>query len=375
MRPVVSPAGVPVPSALLTGSGSERFPIVWAELWTGGVPSGVRVELVACEMSWVRGRLHQADGSVSWSAGVPVDGRVVPGAPGSLILSGVTELSVWAGLHTVDGAAVCQLGVFGLVDVAWDGVTVTARLVSRSERFSRSRLEQPVEWTAAQDLGAVVAEMLETAWPDVPMVFDVGAGVAPAVVHETQTDPWQACTDAATTAGYWLYVGGDGSVRWVADPLREDAAPAASFEAGVNLMAPQRQFPFEFHNRTYVTSTRTDLVSPVVGVATFTDPGSPYRYRGPVGAVPQWLHSDLVGTTDAANAAASTIQQGTVPADVLSWSAPLMACLELLDPVRVVWADGWVDRVLFPDEIRFDLVGDVMTVTAGAAGQTIEGVF
>lgn len=376
MRQVVDAAtGAPLSLGLLTAAGSLRRPVCWAELWFAGEQTGVRVRLTGCGLSWAADRLHQCDGTAEWSGGFPVDPQVVPGGPGSLVVAGVTELSVWAGLSAGGVDAVCQVGVFAVTECGWDGATVTVRLGSRSERFSRAKLEQPVSWAATSSVEGAVAAMLDAAWTDVPMVFEGDAGPAPVVVHETETDPWRACTDAATQAGCRLFHRSDGAVLWTPEADRDGAEPEMTFAAGVNLIGPERTMGVDgYANRTFVPSTKADLVSPVVGVATFTEPGSPYRYGGDFGAAPQWFPSDLPATLDAANASATTIQQATRPADTIRWSAPLVACLELADPVRVVWPAGWVDRVVWPQEIGFDLTGDTMSVTAGEGGRYLEGV-
>ncbi len=377
-QPVDAVTGAPIADSEFVAAvaASTRRPVVFAEVIIDGQDQGVRVPVTGGRISWSRTRLHQAEGSLEWGIGTPPEPTIVPGAPGSLIQVGVTELRVWSGLELADGrVAVCSLGYFIVEDYTFtDEMTVTVTLGARSKRVSRARLEAPVQWTTSMILEDAVRAMLNVAWPDVEVEIVGDVHTAPALVHETQTDPWEACTAAATSKGCWLYPTGDGRFRWTPEPTLDPTADAAVFAAGVNLTGLARTATIDgFANRTIATSSKPDLAAPIFGQATLTDPGSPARYDGPIGKIPKWYSSPLIDDAAEAGTTAATIQRADRPADQLRWSAPVDARLELVDACHVTHPGMWVDEVTFLDDIEFDFAGDVMGCSAGAVEEVVEG--
>lgn len=377
-QPVDAATGAPVAGGDYDTAmaATARRPVTFAEIIIDGLPQGVRVPVTGGRISWSRTRLHQAEGSLEWGIGTPPDPTIVPGAPGTLIQVGVTELRVWSGLVLGDGrVAVCSLGYFIVEDYTFtDGMTVTVTLGARSQRVSRARLEAPVQWTTGMVLEEAVSGMLNVAWPDVDVEIVGDTHTAPALVHETQTDPWEACTAAATSKGCWLYPTGDGRFRWTPEPTLDPTTDAAVFAAGVNLTALARTATIDgFSNRAIASSSKPDLTAPVFGQATLTDPGSAARYDGPIGKIPRWYSSPLIDTTAEAATTAATILRADRPADQLRWSAPVDARLELVDACRVIHPGMWIDQTTFVDDIEFDVAGDLMGCSAGAVEEVVEG--
>lgn len=373
--PVNAATGVPVdPVVFDTALGAAvHTPVTFADVWWSGAPTGVRAPIDGGSLSWSRNDLHQVRGSARWLP--DGDARLTPGAPGSLIVQGVTELRVWRGIVLPDGTdAVCSLGVFIVGSYTFDDdLSVTVELDARSQRVSRARLEQPVEWTAAVTVEEAVQTMLATAWPELEVQTSGTSGAAPAIIHETQTDPWQACVDAATSKGCWLTFDGAGTAVWAPEASLDETDPF-HMVAGDRLTGLSVTGTLEgFHNRTFTPSSKPDLTAPVVGVATLTETTSLYRYGGPLGAVPQWVPSSMLSTVAEANTMAATVQAAEKVERKLQFTSWIDPRLELLDAVHVRRALMHVDDVAWVDEVSFDLAGDVMACSAGQQPQVVEG--
>lgn len=348
-------------------------PVTFAEIYYAGVLTGVRLPLIGGSMRWTRGQLHQTQGDVVWHPNG--DPLLTPGAPGSLIARLLTELRLWRGVMLADGTpAVCSLGVHILSSWAYsDDGTVRAELDARSQRISRARLEQPVQWTAGMVLEEAVAGMLQAAWPDIDVQFVGDTHTAPAVIHEARTDPWEACTAAARGKSCWLYPD-DLRFLWTPEPtLDANAAPVFAFDAGDLVSLVPSSGSDGFANRTIVTSSKEGLTAPIVGSATLTEPSDPGRYDGPIGRIPQWRDSPLVDDVAEANAMAATIQRQTRSSVEYSYSGRLDPRMQLVDPTRLTDTSRWIDAIVFTDEISMDLTGDSFTATAGRADQVDEG--
>lgn len=352
-------------------SASRRRPIAFAEIWRAGLFTGREVPLASLSLDWNRRQLHQASGRASWPATVrnEPDRQLIPGAPGSLILQGSTELRVWAGLVVGGARWVCSLGWFGVdgFEVSGD-VTVAVDLVDRSLAVSRARLEAPLQLAGGfQLLSDAFGQLLGSRF-DLEYAADAGA-VAPLRLLETRTDPWEALQQICSERGLWARFTGEGRCRVDSEPTLGTIPPHFRFAAGERLIEARKTGTMEgFANRTIVSSNLPDLAAPIVATATLVEPMNPWRYGGEVGAIPQW-HEMPAADVAAAQAAGDTIQRTERPPEQVVILAGLDARMELVDAADVVDPRKFVDARLFMDEVGFDFPAGTMRCVSRADDQ------
>lgn len=369
-QPIDHATGSPIDHAVFDAaqSASLRRPVVFAELWRAGADTGVRVPLTGLSMTWNRHQLHPVSGQAAW---VPEgDARLIPGAPGSLVLQGSTELRVWAGQMIGGVKAVCSLGWFGVVEfeVSGPAPTVTVTLANRSVAVSRARLEVPLQLAGgfqflSDAFGQLLGQRFALEW-----ATDDSA-VAPLRLLETRTDPWEAIQQICSERGLVAWFTGDGRCRVQDEPALSTATPQFWFAAGERLIEASLVGSLEgFANRTLVSSNLPALTAPVTAVSTLTDPANPWRYGGEVGEIPQW-HEMPAETSAIAQAAADTIQKAERPAEQVVFSAVLDARIELVDCVEVADPGKFIDDRLFLDEVAFDFAAGRMRCVSRADDQ------
>ena len=147
-------------------------------------------------------------------------------------------------------------------------------------KVSRALLEEPVAWDPSMTVEQAVADMVEDALgPDVEMDFAGTTHTAPAIVHETGSDPAEVIRQAAMARGYEAAFDPTGRFVWQPEPDLAGDDPVVTISDGPGGILIRCEPNFDANaspNKVVVVSSAVD--SPVSASATNNDPLSDTRY-------------------------------------------------------------------------------------------------
>lgn len=249
-------------------------------------------------------------------------GRLTPRTTGEILTPYGTEVRAFRGVRYVDGPEagteeLAPLGVFrismctitagvqGTVNIAIEGY-------DRSRTISRDKFVVPYTVDAGTNVLTAIQQIVQRTFPDAEYdTIDTTLSVTGPMLFDTGNDPWDACTQLATSMGCEIYFDVFGRVV-VAPPPDIAALPAPDFTyiegQGCTMIDMTRVFNDEpgFNGVIVTGESAGDEAPPVRGEAWDENPTSPtYRY-GPYGEVPTFITDSVVKTEDDAAALAKS---------------------------------------------------------------------
>lgn len=281
------------------------------------------------------------------------------------------EVRLSRGIEFPDGTVeLVALGVFRLEDVEVSDTTTDATIrltgLDRSARLIDARFEAPYQVAASGDYAEQILELLQAAWPDVPVgSWPTGAtSVTPALVAEEGGDRWAFAQSMAEAIGHDLFFDGDGELTLVPSSTLSTGSPVVTLaegDGGVLLQAGRRWTRQGAFNRVIATGENTGLgVAPPRGVATDDNHLSATYYYGPFGRVPRFYSSPFLATdAQATDAAAAILARELGTTQTVSFGSLVLPHLEPGDVARITRARAGIDE---------NHVIDSLTIPLSAAG-------
>jgi hypothetical protein len=240
---------------------------------------------------------------------VDADGTLTPASAKDLLAPKGTEIRVHKGLYVGGAPEWVPLGVFGVeepeVSAHDNGTTVKIRANDRVSAVKKRRFTAP--YTIAKDtptaeaIAAVVTSRL-----DVPVRAITTGHVAPEVVYDELSDPWDAvgalCEADAITAYF------DPLGTLVIEP-DDEVDTGIEYSPGANslLVKSMRSLLADKTYSGVIVKGEHPDYPPVRYELWDTDPNSPTYADGPFGYQPYGFTSSLITSLDMATATAETI--------------------------------------------------------------------
>jgi len=283
---------------------------------------------------------------------------LLPLAPTSLLAPFGTEvfveMTVMSGGQTAGANGWIPMGMYQIgsstTQDSGNDMTVTLDLHDRSWGIAQRALIQPytVPATSSKDLQSEIVNLVGTVWGSAPpwtYAIVPSSYQVPAGTYNQGQDPWQACVDMATAAGYELFF--DVSGNLVGKPIPDPATQAVvwNFQEGEvaatgTTMHPLGGTPFTTPVATTIALTRDGIAndffvaatgpnnatggnSPVQAEAADNNASSPTWIGGPMGDVPNFIFDPLITTKAQALAEAQyNLQAALAKAFTLSVVTP-----------------------------------------------------
>lgn len=272
-------------------------------------------------------------------------------------------------------------------------LTCTLDLYDRSWAIAQRSLTTAYSVPAgAGDLQTEITLLLATALGggSFPWTFNFQGGstyTVPAGTYNQGQDPWQACLDMATSAGYELYfdVLGNLVAQPVPDPTQANVVwnfSPGEVQADGSLAHPLGGTPFTtpigielgltrdgIANSFYVTPSGSNNANPTQAVAQDTTawPISPTSIYGPMGVVPHFVYDSNITTTAQALAEAQyDLAKGLAKAWTLGVATPPNPLFDIDDVCTATWPRLGLDTQKFVvDQITTSVRYDVNTMVKG----------
>lgn len=226
------------------------------------------------------------------------------------------------GVRQPDGSIgsieVLPLGVFRLSksninDSTGGSVDIQLEAYDLSRTVSRDKFISPYVIATGTNLVDAIKAILERTFPalDYDAISTTRTTTAPKL-YDVGDDPWDACTNLATSLGCDIYFDVDGWVV-IAPPVDIDALPTPDFTyiegQGCSMTSLSRVFTDEpGYNGVVVTGESPgDELPPVRAVAWDEEPTSATYHLGPYGEVPMFITDQTIKTAEDAQAVADQL--------------------------------------------------------------------
>lgn len=261
------------------------------------------------------------------------------------------ELVLSRGVEYSDGTTeMVPLGVFRweTCDINDDGNGITLTiggLQDRSLRISSSRYVTPVAVTSATAVETVITNIVQQAWPGVPIANGALQATGQTVNGlafgvEGDSDAWQDARDLADRYGYRLYFDATGNLTMSTILQATDVAPVATYGEGGELMITSLSKSWDItdtYNGVIAVGQGSGLLIPARGVAWDDDATSPTYYLGQFGKRPRYYSSPTL-ITDAQATAVATAQLAKTlgVSERLQWSQLVDPSLDVDDVIAVM---------------------------------------
>jgi hypothetical protein len=258
-----------------------------------------------------------------------------------------TELQISRGViyptGRVELAPVARIRIDSLEDdLAEPGVVALAGQ-DRAVYLVDDKFLTPRAATAGARITAQITALIQETLPNAAVWDDSGsaATVPGGIVWEQER--WDAIAVLAGSIGCTVYADPRGDFHIAPVPTFDNPA-VWTVDAGLDgvLLGGQRARSRDgVYNVVVATSSPTDGVAPVVGIAQDTDPYSPTRVGGPFGRVPRFYTSALISSqAQAAATAKALLDESLGRTSTIALTSMVNPALEVGDRINVVLADG-----------------------------------
>lgn len=300
------------------------------------------------------------------------DGTITPTSASSILTPYGTVLKVYSGVRYTTGVLagsteVLLLGVFRLSKAeVKDQVGGSPSISLEAYDFSRTvrRDKFTDTYTVASGTNVIqgIKDILARTFPD--LVFDAIASTLTLnspLVFDANSDPWDAATQLATSAGCELFFGADGHVK-IAPPVDIDHLPAPVFTyiegndcTMLDLSVVYTDDPG--YNGVVVTGEAAgDDTPPVRSILWDEEPTSPTYHKGPYGEVPMFVTDSTVTTQEEADtAAAAQLNQVLGFSSQLNLTATVNPALDANDVIQVTRQRSGVNSKYAIDAVSIPL--------------------
>lgn len=309
-------------------------------------------------------------------------GQLTPASTNDLLMPLGTEITLYRGLIFPDGTTeTVRLGVFGIDDVQIEdsGANMSIRidLFDRAKKVQRANFTSDYNIPAGTNYVDAIRNMLIQGFPKIVVNFPVLTDVTPNILFQHNTDRWKAAVDMATDIGYDLFFNNDGVC--IMRPALRAIWPVMVFTEGEtgNLLDIRKRYNRDsIYSHVIVSGETTDNTVPVRAEAVDNDPKSPTYYLGPFGDVPYFYTSQLITTTDQAQATAlGLLSRVSGILEGLEFNALPNPSLEVSDIINVTRALSKVDANYGVEKISLPLTQDrAMFVTCRSRSLALQPI-
>lgn len=309
-------------------------------------------------------------------------GALTPAATNDLIMPLGTEITLYRGIKFPDNTIeTVRLGIFGIDDVQIEDSGANMSL--RIDLFDRAKKVQRADFTSDYTIPSgtnyvdAIRNILIDGFPQIQINFPVLTDTTPNIIFQHNTDRWKAAVDMATDIGYDLFFDNNGVciMRFALRPVW----PIALFTEGEtgNLLDIRKRYNRDgIYSHVIVSGETTDNTVPVRAEAVDNDPQSPTYYLGPFGDVPYFYTSQLITTTQQAQATAlGLLSRVSGILEGLEFNALPNPALDVSDIINVKRALSKVDANYGVEKISLPLTQDrAMFVTCRSRSLALEPI-
>jgi hypothetical protein len=222
------------------------------------------------------------------------DGTLTPRDIGDLLVPAGRQIRLWRGIMFNDrlpgGVADVEyvpIGTFRFteVDVQYPAIRLT-KCFDRAWIISGEKLPFNVAINQNTNVVDTVIQLVQTAYPGVPMNFPITNENTNGMVFDAESDPWEACQTLFANLGLRLYFDPMGVLTARPEPSESDPIVWSYDDTDpTNLGLPNvgRTWTGDGYNGVTVVAENSDLAAPIRAFAYDSDPLSPTQWGGPYG--------------------------------------------------------------------------------------------
>lgn len=222
------------------------------------------------------------------------DGSLTPRDIGDLLVPAGRQIRLWRGIMFNDrlpgGVADTEyvpLGTFRFteVDVNYPEIKL-GKCFDRAWIVSGEKLPFNVSISQNTNVVDTVIQLVQTAYPGVPMNLPITNESTNGMVFDVESDPWEACQTLFANLGLRLFFDPMGVLTAKPEPSESDPIVWSYDDTDAsNLGLPQvgRTWTGDGYNGVTVVAENSDLAAPIRATAYDTDPGSPTQWGGSYG--------------------------------------------------------------------------------------------
>lgn len=273
------------------------------------------------------------------------------------------EVFIRYGIDLGESVLWTNMGYFGITDTHQDDApTSPVELFchDRSYVIEISELMNPRSFSPPQTVGDVFDDLVLDIFGDAVIIFDDATNTIPLASQIiAEKNRWKPLVELADSFGKIVYFDGEGQLRIETPPDPDEIVWELRSNRDGVLVEAQRELSREgVFNAVVVEGEKTGEADPVRGVAINADPNSPTRFGGPIGKVPTFLTTPLVGTENQAqNAARFLLQRALGAPYTVATESIVNPALRPYEGVRVHQSNNERDRFL-ADRVRIPLDED-----------------
>ena len=212
----------------------------------------------------------------------------------------------------------------------------------RSWVISGERLPFNVYITAQTNVVDTIKQLIQTAYPGVPMDFPVTNENGNAMVFDQEADPWEVCQILTANLGLRLFFDPMGVAVMRPEPTEWDV-PVWEYDdtdpRNIALPGVSRTWTGTGYNGVIVIAENSDLAAPIWAAAYDQDPNSPTQWGGVYGKRNMFIRDETIGSLWQAQARANKELQGQLGfLEAITIPAMVNPAFEVGDVVRVSYA-------------------------------------
>jgi hypothetical protein len=339
----------PISERFAESLGKDHFVVVKAEILENEV---VLAEL-ATDGNLCDGSVKCDRSAIQRTADVTLvdrDGTLTPRDIGDLLVPAGRQIRLWRGIMFNDrlpgGVADTEyvpIGTFRFteVDVQYPSIRL-GKCFDRAWIVSGEKLPFNVAVNQNTNIVDTVTQLVQTAYPGVPMNFPITNESTNGMVFDVESDPWEACQTLFSNIGLRLFFDPMGVLTARPEPSESDPQVWSYDDTDSNnLGLPQvgRTWTGDGYNGVTVVAENSDLAAPIRAAAYDTDPGSPTQWGGPYGKrMAPFIRDETIASQAQAQLRANKELQANLGfLQAISIPALVNPALEISDVVRVAY--------------------------------------
>lgn len=222
------------------------------------------------------------------------DGTLTPRDVNDLLVPGGRQIRLWRGIMFNDrltsglpDTEYVPIGTFRftVADVSFPVINLSTAY-DRSWIISGEKTPFVLAITNNTNVIDTIGQLLQTAYPGVPMNFPLTNENTNGMTFDAEADPWEICQKLAANLGYRLFFDPMG-VATMRPEANESDPPVWDFDdtdiSNIGLPGVSRTWTGEGYNGVIVVAENSDLAAPIMAIATDNDPNSPTQWGSAYG--------------------------------------------------------------------------------------------
>ncbi|HEY0108147.1 MAG TPA: DUF5047 domain-containing protein [Fibrella sp.] len=278
------------------------------------------------------------------------DGTLTPRDIGDLLVPAGRQIRLWRGIMFNDrlpgGVADTEyvpLGTFRFteVDVNYPEIRLS-KCFDRGWIVSGEKLPFNVAINQNTNVVDTVIQLVQTAYPGVPMNLPITNENTNGMVFDVESDPWEACQTLFANLGLRLYFDPMGVLTARPEPSESDPQVWSYDDTDIgNLGLPQvgRTWTGDGYNGVTVVAENSDLTAPIRAAAYDMDPSSPTQWGSSYGKrMAPFIRDETIASSAQAQLRANKELQANLGLlQAITIPALVNPALEIGDVVRVAY--------------------------------------